>query len=85
MRINHYNTTMIKKSPHDLACETLGVTASNVWEKAGKPITKAGSFAALEALRVIESGVLSKQELALLVLAGVELFSIRTNTPWRIP
>lgn len=63
------------------ACAALGVSPALIWEKIGRSVIKAGRFAPQEALRVIRSGVLTDNEKALLVTAGIELIASRMSPP----
>jgi len=56
-------------------CAALSVSPESIWEKAGAPIIAAGRWAPQEALRVIRSKILTDNELALLITAGVDLLS----------
>jgi hypothetical protein len=61
------------------ACSILGVSPIALWNKAARPIIASGKFAPQEALRIVKAGTLSKNEIALLITAGVELLQKKSE------
>lgn len=62
-------------------CAALGVLPSNIWDKVAKPLLEAEDFVPQRALGIIRKGVLTDQELAVLVTAGVEYLFIQSQAP----
>ena len=64
-------------------CQALGVVPEVLWDKVGAPLHQIDLVERLEhtALRIVQGGILTHEETAFLVLAGVEHLFACTKTP----